>query len=451
MFSFTAIFQSLVRPDFAVLTLLLWLAGGGAVSGETPRSVLAPMRLESRSQQFVVFGSPPGTELGPPSLSLIESNHVQMEPTLLVLTCERVRTELLRELGVGDAWSGRIQVHVQGDLRPTEPVVVESQWFANGWHYRMVVPGQLDRPRLVRSLTRVLLLEIANRGNRSQRPAEIPIWLEEGLATHLLALHGDNLVPETRTQFTRVQNASPDLFLEARRLLGGRELVAFMDLTLARPDQFTDEQWEVFRRTTQLLVAELLNLPEGRAALLETLRQLPAYMNPQLAFLRGYARRFPTMLDAEKWWSVVWMNFTARDRHMRLSSAHSLGQLDEILTAPIAVRHGTNSVPGRKDLPLREVIAHTEFSRHQQAVIQAAFQLQILQHTAPVEFSRLIGDYRQTLLHYLKRRLDYSSRNADAKLATREVLEKLDLLDVIRADFQRLDITATAARPAGPE
>jgi len=436
--------------------VLLALLGCASLAAAQPRIPQPPpMRLESRSQQFIVFGSAPGTALGPPSLSLLETNHLQMEPTVLVLTCERVRTELLKELGLGDAWAGRIQITVQGDRRPTEPVIVESQWFPGGWRYRMVVPGQLERPRLVRALTRVLLLELANRGNRSQRPAEIPLWLEEGLATHLLALHGDNLVPEIRTRVTLIQSASPDVFLEARRLLLGRELVAFTDLAHARAGQFTDEQWEVFRRTAQLLVAELMNLPDGRAALQDFLGQLPRYLNPQLAFLRGFAPHFPTPLDAEKWWSVVWMNFTARDRHMRLSLTHSLGQLEDILAAPIAVRLGTNAVPGRKDLPLREVIAHTEFTQHQPDVAQATFQLQLLQHTAPVELSRLIGDYRQALLHYLKRRTGFSStttsKNADAKLATREVLEKLDLLDVIRGDSHRLDVTATAVSPAGPE
>jgi hypothetical protein len=432
---------------------LLVLAASAPAQPRIP--VPAPLQLESRSGQFRVFGWPPGSPQGPPSLSLLETNHLQMEPTVLVLTCERVRTELLRELGLGDGWAGRIQITVQGDLRPSEAVVIESQWFASGWRYRMVVPGQLERPRLMRALTRVLLLELANRGNRSQRSAEIPLWLEEGLATHLLALHGENLVPEIRTSVTLIQSVTPDVFLEARQLLRGRELVPFADLAHVRADQFTDEQWEIFRRTAQLLVAELMNLPDGRAALQEFLGQLPQYLNPQIAFLRGFAAHFSSPLDAEKWWAVVWMNFTARDRQMRLSLTHSLGQLEEILAAPIAVRLGTNAVPGRKDLPLREVIAHTELAQHQPVVAQAAFQLQLLQHTAPVELSRLVWDYRQALLRYLKRRAEFSSttafKSADVKLATKEVLEKLDLLDVIRGDFHRLMMTATATSPTGPE
>lgn len=425
-----------------------WLGVSAAAQPLTPAQGM--MRLESRSQQFVVFGALPGTALGPPSLSLLETNHLQMDPTLLVLTCERVKTVLLEELGLGDAWTGRIQINVRGAKRPTEPVVVESQWYPGGWRYQLIVPGQLERARLMRALTRALLLEIANRGNPSQRLAEIPLWLEEGLATHLLALHGDALVPEIRTLTSVVQAAHPDVFLEARRQLLGRGLASFADLSLAQPGQFDEESWEVFRRTAQLLVAELLYLPDGRAGLQAFLRQLPGYLNSQLAFLRGFPQHFPTMLDAEKWWAVVWMNFTGRDRHMRFSADKSLRQLDEILASSIAVRHGTNTVPGRKELPLREVIAHTEYAQHEFAVAQANLQLQLLQVTAPVELARLISDYRQALLTYLKRRTEFSSKatakQADAKLAIKEVLERLDLLEVIRLDISRLD--AAAAAPA---
>ena len=427
-----------------------WLGESASAQPLVPSQGI--LQLRSRTDQFIVFGALPGMASGPPSLSLIETNHLQMDPTLLVLTCERVKTEVLRELGLSDAWTGRIQINVRGELRPTEPVMIESQWNPNGWRYLIVVPGQMERPRLMRALTRALLLEIANRGNASQRPAEIPLWLEEGLAAHLLALHGDSLIPEIRTLTSLVQEAHPDVFTEARRQLRGRELVPFADLWLAPPGEASDEQRAGFRRTSQLLVAELLYLPEGRACLREFLRQLPAYLNSQLALLHGFAPHFQTMLDAEKWWAVVWMNFTGRERLMRFSVDHGLRQLEGILVPAIAVRLGTNAVPGRKELPLREVIANTEFTQHEPAVAQAAQQLQLLQVTAPVELARLISDHRQALLTYLKRRTLYSStsnsKSADAKLATKEVLERLDLLEVIRLDIVRLD-AAAATIPAG--
>jgi hypothetical protein len=328
-----------------------WLGESASAQPLVPSQGI--LQLRSRTDQFIVFGALPGMASGPPSLSLIETNHLQMDPTLLVLTCERVKTEVLRELGLSDAWTGRIQINVRGELRPTEPVMIESQWNPNGWRYLIVVPGQMERPRLMRALTRALLLEIANRGNASQRPAEIPLWLEEGLATHLLALHGDSLIPEIRTLTSLVQEAHPDVFTEARRQLRGRELVPFADLWLAPPGEASDEQRAGFRRTSQLLVAELLYLPEGRACLREFLRQLPAYLNSQLALLHGFAPHFQTMLDAEKWWAVVWMNFTGRERLMRFSADHGLRQLEGILVPAIAVRLGTRCQAARNSRSAR--------------------------------------------------------------------------------------------------
>lgn len=433
----------------AGLCFAVWLAGLLSALGQPIPAALRLQRYESRSQQFIVFGAQLGTAFGAPALSLIESNHVQLEPTVLVLTCERVKLELLKELNLSDAWTGQIQLTVRGDLPPAGVVVIESQWFSTGWRYRIVLPGQMERPRLVRALTRVLLLELANRHNPSQKPTEIPLWLEEGLATHLLAVHGDTLVAENRTSSSTTQGMVADVFREAHQRLRGRAPMAFSDLTMPPPDPFTAEQWEIFRSTSHLLVAELLLLPEGRAGLREMLRLLPGYLNSQLAFLRAFERPFPTMLEAEKWWAAVWLNFTVRDRHLRLSFDAALRQLEEVLSTAIAVRLGTNTVPVRKELPLRELIANTDYPQHQPAVAQATLQLQLLQFSAPAELARLIGDYRQTLLTYLKHRTEFSAssnfKNADAKLAAKDALRQLDLLDVIRGDFQRLAPDAAAA------
>jgi len=441
-------------PLLAGLWFAAWLIGLLAAQAQPAPSAMRLHRYESRTQQFVVFGALPGTAFGATALSLLETNHVQIEPTVLVLTCERLKFELLKELNMSDGWTGQIHITVRGDMPPAEVVVVESQWFSNGWRYRMVLPGQMERPRLVRALTRALLLELTNRHNRSQRLAEIPLWLEAGLAAHLLAVHGETLVAENRTRRSSDQGLVADVFRDAHLRLQGHELTAFSDLTLAQPGQFTEEQWEVFRCISQLLVAELLLLPEGRAGLRELLRLLPSYLNPQLAFLRAFEPQFPSMLEVEKWWSAAWLNFTTRDRHLRLSFDASLRQLEEILTTPIAVRVGTNAMPGRKELPLRELIANTEYLRHQPAVAQATLQLQLLQVSAPGELTRLIGDYRQSLLTYLKRRTEFStsstSKSADAKIAVKDALQQLDLLDVIREDFQRVSPAAVPA-PVVPE
>ncbi len=58
--------------------------------------------------------------------------------------------------------------------------------FKNGWQYRVDLPNVVERPRYVRAIVQVLLLELANRTAQG-RGAEIPLWLVEGFSQLLLA------------------------------------------------------------------------------------------------------------------------------------------------------------------------------------------------------------------------------------------------------------------------
>jgi len=96
--------RGLLKAAFACGLAAGWLGDFASAQPLVPAQGI--LQLRSRTDQFIVFGALPGSALGPPSLSLIETNHLQMDPTLLVLTCERVKTELLHELGLPDAWTG---------------------------------------------------------------------------------------------------------------------------------------------------------------------------------------------------------------------------------------------------------------------------------------------------------------------------------------------------------
>ena len=101
-------------------------------------------------------------------------------------------------------------------------------------------------------------------------------------------------------------------------------------------------------------------------------------------------------------------------------------------------------------MPFREVIAHTDFSRHQFAVSQAALQLQLLQVSALSSWRGYRRLPRGAVAH-LKRRFAYSSKSLHqrrhAKLATKEVLEARPV-DVIRGDFRQPDAAAGSDSPA---
>src|SRR5205823_11847081 len=124
----------------------------------------------------------------PPMASRATSSvsYVRLDPTLLAVSCERIKSAVLAELAMNDAWRGKIRISLHPVRDDSEPIVVTSVHYRDGWNYEMDIPEQVDGARLVKSVVEVVLLEIANRSARSLA-AELPLWLTEGLAAHLQA------------------------------------------------------------------------------------------------------------------------------------------------------------------------------------------------------------------------------------------------------------------------
>ena len=124
----------------------------------------------------------------PPALSSLATNQdfVELEPTLATVSCERIKQMLLRELNVTAPWRGNIYLVLYPAMAAGNPVTITSGRFKNGWQYRVDLPSVVERPRYVRAIVQVLLLELANRTTQ-ERGAEIPLWLIEGFSQLLLA------------------------------------------------------------------------------------------------------------------------------------------------------------------------------------------------------------------------------------------------------------------------
>ena len=92
-----------------------------------------------------------------------------------------------RELGLTGAWKGRIYLELVPSRSPFDKVEILASRFTDGWQYRLQLPSLIDRHRYLGGLVQVVLTEIANRQNTSDRLAEVPTWLCEGVAQHLMA------------------------------------------------------------------------------------------------------------------------------------------------------------------------------------------------------------------------------------------------------------------------
>lgn len=410
-----------------------------------------PKIYTSSSQQFIVVGYEPGSPNGPPDRAMIRSNHVQLDPAVLVATCERVRSHLLLLLRrQEDKWEAPITIRIIGRGDPDMPIGVAGGLGARGWRFTLTVPGQVKRTRLVRAIVRGILLDVANRGNMTRKVAEIPLWLQEGIAARLSALWGYSLASGINHQLygldgpKMVVNRAPtsvfdqtyrDLLGPERRHLDLFDPVGFTDLQHPLPGHLEGYHWRTFQACSHVFVAQLLKMKDGEKMLWGMIGALSEYSNAQFAFLDSFKSVFATALAADQWWSLVLVDFKTRDPTMRWGEQRSLARLQEILQAPVTIRRSTNTVPVMKEMMFQDLLRETPYRQHRPIIAQSIAKLVIMRFNAQEDLARLIHDYRGTLENYLRRQ-DGKIDSSAAKLLKRETIEKLNLLDGIRFDMK---------------
>src|SRR5262249_7852067 len=110
---------------------------------------------------------------------------ITLEPALLVVSCERIKQELLRELNMQDHWRGKIFIVLRPARTANDPIEIAAVRFAGNWNCSLEVPHAVDRDRFIEAIVRVLLLEIGDR-NAGRTSTEIPEWMAQGFARQLL-------------------------------------------------------------------------------------------------------------------------------------------------------------------------------------------------------------------------------------------------------------------------
>jgi len=362
----------------------------------------------SLTGQFIVRDPLPTGEL--PSVTYDTTNLVRLDPTLLTVSCERIKKALLSELGARDNWRGKILINLHHSDNPDETIVVERILFGSEWSYRMETPDLLERSRFVSALVDVLLLEMAERG--SEEPTQIPAWLSQGLSREVMLSSPLELVLEPpRTMENGV--ALNRLVASGRRTdplaLAHADLHTVPPLTLEelswpRDGQFDGEAGEAFRSSAQLLVHELLQLPDGRAAMQDFLAELTRHLNWQLAFLSAFHADFGSQLDLEKWWALHLIQFTGRDLSQTWPSDESWRKLDEVLRPEMQVRTAVGEAPMRAQVTLQAIIKDWDISRQTKLLQEKAQQLFLLRMWVSQDLVYLVDEYRRALESYLRKR-----------------------------------------------
>lgn len=349
--------------------------------------------IVSQSEQFVIYYGKRHVSLDP-----VPADSVLLEPELLAITAERVKQALAAEVPALGRAREKINLHILDESTPQGAIGIVSTLFTDGWNYRVAIPPVADQTRLVKALIQVILVEYANRSG--QRGAEIPAWVVEGLAQELFHSVGPKLVVDRHS--TAWEGALRDLQKRTRETMRTNAPPSFNDLTTLAPPPKDAPAEPLYQSSAHLLVRSLLSAPGGRQKFAGFVQLLPHSWNWQTSFRQAFG--FESMLDVEKWWSLVTVEFTSRDLRQTWTASASLQKLDELLSTRVEVRSATNSLPETRVMDLPSLLREKDLSFQNAALNEKIAQLG---YTAP-HLSQQVGllalDYKKVLENYLYRR-----------------------------------------------
>ena len=448
-----------IAPILVVLLALLGVAGAQTVLPEPN------LNTRSYSGQFFVRASAIPTDPRLASQLTAGGNYVQLDPALLVVSVERIKELLWRKLAAKPAWRGRIYLDLRAARSADENVRLVSEKFSDGWRYRVQLPDVIEHERFVRAIIQALLLEIANRG-ATERSAELPLWLVEGLSHELIA-SGDMAgelkiflpppnVKEAGLTLSRLKldERRTNSLYWARVVLGSQPPLTFEELSWPADDQLSTEASEVYQSSAQLFVDRLLEFKDGPASFRALLGELPKHLNWQLAFLDAFKAHFPNVLEVEKWWAVQVSHFTGRELEQTWSSAESWKKLDAIIHAPVQVRTGGGEQPLRTEVDMQALLRDANGLEQSRFCRQKLDSLDSLRLRASPELVRLVDDYRQAINTYLEKQKITNPFLRVRKFhelvvnrAARDLIRQLDDLEVKRQAFRPVPPKPDAAEP----
>jgi hypothetical protein len=395
---------------------LLLLLSAGQVSAALPE----PITVRSHSGQFTVYGLPSSK----PLLNLTPTSgvtYVRLDPTVLAISSENIKHALLDALQLTDRWQGRVAMSLRPVTEDDEEIVIASVRYTDGWQFRMRVPEQVNRARLMKAMVEVLLLEIAQR-NAGERRLELPPWLAPGLAAHLTANEPTPLIVEQESR-TNYRRRMPDALKQTRETLrqhGGLSLDQ-----LNWPDHRTD--LAAYEASAHFFVRELLR-KGGGISLGDLLSRLRDHLNWHTAFLKTY--NFRSLRDADKWWTLNVVQFAGRESLVTWSLSEVGAQLGAILNTPIQVRLKPDELPITTDVLLQQVLQEWDWSRQSPLLRQKVIRLEALRYRAPAPLAEVIDGYRQALSDYTARRERFPGKPPKSFIT--QILRRLNDLDVRR-------------------
>jgi hypothetical protein len=430
-------------------------------AGQAQVPMADPGVARSVSGQFIVRADRSAARVEPARNLATNQSMIRLEPSLVSVSCERIRKLIYRELQTEAPWRGKVFVVLYPAHTKGEPVTLTSERFRDGWQYRVDLPDLVERSRYISAIVQAVLQEIANR-NGGLHSAELPAWLIAGLSQQLQIAHGPEilLAPPPQAVGNGLRYASTDLngrkeplLEQAHRTLATHSACTFEQLSWPLDAQLSGPDAEVYRCSAQLFVHALLELDDGRACLQSLLADLPGYYNWQLAFLHAFRAHFARPLDTEKWWALQVQRFTGRELAQTWSAEQSWQRLEETLRLGMQVRTGTNELPSAASVSLQTCIREWARAPQTEALQGKLRELDLLRVQTVPELATMLNAYRQVLVTYLQERdrpgpLFPLGNQSTLRRKIEETVRQLDALDArrlaLRSGSQTLPVPTQA-------
>ncbi len=323
----------------------------------------------------------------------------ELEPALLVASCERMKNELLFQLGLPDQWAGKVDLNINSALPEDAEPLLTAVCAPRGWRYELELPASIKAENLARALTHVLLLEMANR-NAAQESARIPFWLVEGMMGQIQSSTAPTLFLQANLSTVGDREVLPPVE-QMRARFRARAPLTFQELSWPPEEQLTNKDEVFYRTSAHLLVYELLRFKDGRACLGRFLGLLPRHLNWQVAFLEACQPHFASLRDAEKWWGLTCLNVTGHNLADRWNEQESGEKLQEALNISVRVHTSADDLPTASSIPVQEVILRWAPSMQTVTLQKALATLTSMQARIAPEFAPILDGYCQVLNTYL--------------------------------------------------
>jgi len=374
-------------------------------------------------------------------------NFVRLDPALVAVSCDEIKSAILKDLSAADHWKGVVRVMLHPVRDQQEPIYLTSVRNPAGWHYRLEMPDQVERTRFIGAVVNAVLAEMANR-NAVRMEGELPPWLVAGLAEHLDATSLSGLTLELQTGVSQ-KRRNHDPLAKVREYLRNNPALTLDQLDWPSSDPFAAQN-DGYRYCSHLLVHELLRLKDGRTSLLRLIENAHDHLNWQTTFFTVFARQFPRLIDLDKWWTMRVVQLSHGEELSRFKPDEALRQLDDILVIRAVAHNNTNQLPIYTTLTFQQVIRDWPWAEQEPLLSERLQQLHSLALRAPASSGRLIDDYRAALAEYLAKRTcnDNSRKNlsSQATLRVKVAIRHLDTLDAEREKVKLRPVLTSSAR-----